>query len=228
MKKTIAILCLSLMGMSHVSLQAQRKKNKEAEAAKPPAVPAAAANPASIAEKVKKCKKIDGLFTLYRDTTNGSLLMLIKKEQINKEFIYFSYVENGNTTTGHNKGTFRDNKIFTIRKYYNQIEFITQNTSFYFDPANAISRSADANITKAIMSSEKVVAADESKGEYLIEADNLFLTETLYQIKRGGMPAPGTFNLGMLSKSKTRYDNIRNVHDSPSTSRVLLLLDKSR
>lgn len=225
MKKSLLLICLSIIGISPVALQAQRKKDKEAEAVKPAIAPPATA---SIADKVKKCKKIEGLFTLYRDTTSGSLMMLIKKDQINKEFIYFSYVENGNTTTGHNKGTFRDNKIFTIKKYYNQIEFITQNTSFYFDPSNAISKSADANITNAVMSSEKVVASDESKGEYLIEADNLFLTETLYQIKRGGMPSPGVFNLGMLSKSKTRYDNIRNypentdivvryVYDDPSS-----------
>ena len=66
---------------------------------KQPEPPAAAPKPAAatIAEKVKKCKKIDGLFTLYRDTTTGSLMMLIKKYQLNSEFIYFSYVENGNT-----------------------------------------------------------------------------------------------------------------------------------
>jgi hypothetical protein len=166
----------------------------------------------TIAEKVKKCKKIDGLFTLYRDTTNGSLMMLIKKYQLNSEFIYFSYVENGNTTTGHNKGTFRDNKIFTISKYYNQIEFITKNTSFYFDPSNPISKAADANVTNAVMASEKIVVADEVKGEYLIEADNIFLSETLYQIKRAST-GPG-FNLGGLSKTKTKYQSVKNYPEN--------------
>jgi hypothetical protein len=227
-KNNMKIISHSLMLASACLLQmsafAQKKDEKAAEAPKP-AAPATA----TIADKVKKCKKIDGLFTLYRDTTNGSMLMLVKKDQLNKEFIYFSYIENGNTTTGHNKGTFRDNKVFKISKYYNQLEFTTQNTSFYFDPANPISKAADANITQAVMASEKVVAADEAKGEYLIEADNLFLTETLYQIKRASLPASfQTFNLGMLSKSKTRYQNVRNypentdiivkyVYDDPSS-----------
>ena len=216
-----ALWCFQQDGFS----QKNKKDEKPAEAPKP----VASAMP-GISDKVKKCKKTDGLFTLYRDTTNGSLMMLVKKEQLNKEFIYFSYIENGNTTTGHNKGTFRDNKVFKISRYYNQLEFTTQNTSFYFDPANSISKAADANIANALMASEKIVAVDEAKGEYLIEADNLFLTETLYQIKRSSMipPPPGAFNLGMLSKSKTRYQNVRNypentdiivkyVYDDPSS-----------
>jgi hypothetical protein len=181
---------------------------------KKPEPPAAAPKPAvtTIAEKVKKCKKIDGLFTLYRDTTTGSLMMLIKKYQLNSEFIYFSYVENGNTTTGHNKGTFRDNKIFTISKYYNQIEFITKNTTFYFDPSNPISKAANANVTNAVMASEKIIVADEVKGEYLIEADNIFLSETLHQIKRAST-GPG-FNLGGLSKTKTKYQSVKNYPEN--------------
>lgn len=229
MKKILYLICLSIIGGQTTLSVAQRKKDTAPEPPKAPVVPAASQGPATIADKVKKSKKIDGLFTLYRDTTNGSLLMLVKKSQLEKEYIYFSYIENGNTTTGHNKGTFRDNKVFKIKKYYNQIEFINQNNNFYFNPSNPISKAANSNISNAIMSSEKIVAADESKGEYLIEADNIFLTENLYQIKRGGaMPMPGTFNLGMLSKTKTRYENIKNypentdivvryVYDDPSS-----------
>ena len=217
-QKTITAICLLASMQFSV---AEAKKKKPVEAPKP-------ANPvASIADKVKKCKKIDGLFTLYRDTTNGSMMMVIKRSQFNKSFIYFSYVENGNTTTGHNRGTFRDNKVFSISRYFNQIEFTTQNSNFYFDPNNAISRAKDANITNALMASEKIIVADEAKGEYLIEADNIFLTEALYQIKQSSF-MPGMFNLGMLSKSKSKYQSVKNypentdvvvkyVYDDPSS-----------
>ncbi|MBI3234400.1 MAG: hypothetical protein HYZ42_10225, partial [Bacteroidetes bacterium] len=49
----------------------------------------------TIADKTKACKKFEGLFNIYQDTTNGSLMMGIKKEQIGKEYIYFAYTENG-------------------------------------------------------------------------------------------------------------------------------------
>lgn len=217
MIRTISLIVLTL-GLCTYSgdAHAQRRKDKKkGEPAKPAAAAPAPQGPVTISDKVKKCKKTEGLFTLYRDTTTGSVMMLIKKTQIDKEFIYFSYIENGNTTTGHNKGTFRDNKVFTIRRYFNQIEFITQNTNFYFDPNNPIARSSNSNISNAVMSSEKIVAADEAKGEYLIDADNLFLSETLYQIKRGSMMPPGMgFNLGGLSKTKTRYEQIRNYPEN--------------
>ncbi|MES2618197.1 MAG: zinc-dependent metalloprotease [Bacteroidota bacterium] len=208
MKKLHLLLLVAASTFSSTAIYAQKKDDK---AVVEPAKPAAPAS-ATIADKVKRCKKIDGLFTLYRDTTSGTLFLLIKKDQLNKEFIYFSYVENGNTTTGHNKGTFRDNKIFKINKYYNQLEFITQNTGFYFDEKSNLSKAADANISNAIMASEKIVATDEAKGEYLIEADNLLLSEVLYQIKTPTSPAMAgqSFNLGMLSRSKTRYQSIKN------------------
>lgn len=226
MKKSNFLLIAAAFLFSAPLAQAQKKGDPV-----PPETPkpATAPNPATIAEKTKKAKRIPGLFTLYRDTVSGSLMMLIKKDQLNKEYIYFSYVENGNTTTGHNKGTFRDNKIFSIQKYYNQLEFVISNTSFYFNPDNAISKAADANISRAVMLSEKILAMDESKGEYLIDADNIFLTEAIYQVKRPSSPMGGpSFNLGQLSKSKTRYENIRNypentdivvryIYDDPSS-----------
>lgn len=210
--KLPALFALFLLVCQQQPAYAQRKRDKHkddkpVEAPKPPAQ-----STASISDKVKKCKKIDGLFTLYRDTASGSLMMLVKKEQFDKEYIYFSYIENGNTTTGHNKGTYRDNKVFKLSRYYNQIEFITQNTSFYFSPSNPMAKAADANVENAVMASEKIVAMDEAKGEYLIEADNIFLTEALYQVKHTIMGPPGmpVFNLGMLSKNKTHYENIKN------------------
>lgn len=224
MKNIQFILAIMIIATSNLTL-AQKNKDQTPEATKSatPVTP-------TIADKVKKCKKIEGLFTLYRDTTNGSVLMLIKKQQLDKPYIYFSYIENGNTTTGHNRGTFRDNKIFKINKYYNQLEFTNINTNFYFDKNNAISKAADANITNALMTSEKIVALDESKGEYLIEADNIFLSEVFYQIKSPSSGAFGMqqFNLGMLSKSKTRYQQVKNypantdiivkyVYDDPSS-----------
>ena len=93
---------------------AQRKKGDEK--------PAAAELPkkAGIAEKTKACKKYDGLFPMFQDTTNGSLYFIVKKEHLAKTFIYFSYTENGVVDAGHFRGSFRDNKVFTIRKYFDR------------------------------------------------------------------------------------------------------------
>lgn len=215
MIRTLSLIVLSGVCLYSHDLSAQKRKKKKPEQAA--SVSPKPQGPMTIADKTKKCRKYEGLFTLYQDTTTGSVYMLVKKSQVGKEFIYFSYIENGNTTTGHNKGTFRDNKVFKLSKYFNQIEFTTQNTSFYFDPNNAISRASNSNIVNAVMSSEAILAFDESKEEFLISADNIFLTEALYQIKRGMQMPPGMaggFNLGGLSKTKTHFERIKSYPEN--------------
>lgn len=227
MKKTLIYsiaVCVALSSVSSSSFAKRKKKETPAPAAEAPKKDAKK----SIKETVKAAKMKDGLFALYQDTTNGSVFMKIKKDQLNKEFIYFNYSENGAVSAGYFKGAFRDNEIFSIRKYYDKIEFVKENTSYFFDPNNAISKSSDANINKPILASLKIVAEEGS--DYLIKADELFLIESLSQIKPSPNPnaRPGaSFNLGTLSKEKTKFASLRNypkntdivveyVYDNPS------------
>lgn len=208
----ILLLCTALLftqcsgskkGASSAKAAAAKKKKGEASA--------------SIKSKTKKCEKIEGLFTLYRDTTTGKAYMVIKKDQLDKEFIYFNYAENGLVLTGHFRGAYRDNQVFTVRKHYNNIEFVKENTSFYFNPDNAISKAADANISPSILVSEKIIAEDTSTGEYLVDADKIFISEQLNKITPTPFPGPMAarmFKLGRMSKTKSRYENIRNYPEN--------------
>ncbi|MGI9141307.1 MAG: zinc-dependent metalloprotease [Gemmatimonadaceae bacterium] len=173
----------------------------------------AAAAPAkkTIASATKTSRKVDGLFSLYQDTANGSLHMVVKKDQLGKEFIYFMHVVDGVTSAGYFRGAFANNDVFSIRKNYNKIEFVTQNTAFYFDPASPLARAASANISPSVVSVQEIVAEDADS--YLVKVDDIFLTEALAQVKPSPNPnaRPGQdFNLGSLSKSKTRYVSVRN------------------
>ena len=201
MIKQISILTLSVL----ISVGAYAKK-KPAEAPKPQTPKA------SIAEKVKACKKQDGLFPLYQDTTNGAMYLLVKKDLLNKKFIYFSYTENGVVAAGHFRGSFRDNMVFTIKRYFDRVEFIEQNTEFYFDTANAISKAADANISNAVLVSQKILA--EENGNILLDANAIFLGENMSQIKPTPFPGPmGQMSLlGMLNKEKSKYIKTRNYN----------------
>ncbi|MCL9980415.1 MAG: zinc-dependent metalloprotease [Bacteroidia bacterium] len=192
------------------STWAQFKSKKEEKTATPQAQdqPAKGKKTETIDNKVKGCDTIAGLFTLYRDTTSGELFMQISPEQLNKEFIHFTYTENGVLEAGHHRGAYRGSRIFKIVRKYESIEFIQQNTSFYFDPKNNVSKSANANISEAILAHEKIVAKDKS-GNLLIAADELFLSEQLHQVVEGGRPGRG-FELGRLAKGKTQYEKIKN------------------
>lgn len=183
----------------------------------------------TVESKTKSCKKFDGLFTIYQDTTNGSAYLLLKKDMIGKEYIYFSYAENGLARVGLNRGSFRSNEVFSINRYYDRIEMAFENTAFYFDPKMALAKSAQANISKAVLFSEKIVAEDSAKGTILLDATSLLLDENFDPVKPNVPPALASFffNLGRLNKAKSKYVSIRSypkntdvvvdlVYDNPS------------
>ena len=137
-------------------------------------------------EALKNKKEIPGLFALYQDLENGKLHMLIKEDQLGKEYIHFVHGLNGQLNAGVFKGNYRGARIFKLNRYFNRIEFEVQNNSFYFDPSSPLSKSSDANISTAILASSNVIA--EKDGTILIGIDNVFLSEALHQIPRGTTP----------------------------------------
>ena len=176
----------------------------------------------SVRDKTASSKKIPGLFTIYQDTTTGTVLLYITKEQLEKEFIYQSFSMGGPPELFLNRNMIRVTWIFALRKTFNKIEFIKQNTNYYYDPANAISKSANADVSEAIFYSEKVMAADADG--YLINADGLFLSEKLDPIKPFLSPtvAPGAvFNLGNLNVAKSNYLKLRSF---PKNTDVIVSL----
>jgi len=217
-QKMVKLFCLAIMlsvFLAPQNIEAQRKKkNKkgDTEIPKPPKK----AKEKTIKDLIKSSKEIDGLFKIYQDTITGSIQMLVSEDQIGKEFIHFAQVANGVVDARLFRGRFGGEKVFKINKYFNKLEFVTQNTSFYFDPDNALSRSKDANMSEGNMASMKIEAHDKEKGLYLINADDLFLKETLGQIKPPRFPnqKPTAFTLGNLDKNKTKINAIRNYPEN--------------
>ncbi len=200
---------ISLIAIAFLIVASCATKKKPVASAAP-----MAPKTSSIADKIKSCKKKEGLFPLYQDTVTGNVFMIVKKEQLDKEYIYFSYTVDGVVAAGHFRGSFRDNKVFTIKRYFDKLEFVVQNTGYYFDKNNPISKAANANISNAILVNQKIVAEDAKKGEMLLDASAIFLSESMCQVKPSpffGLP-PGfqMFSLGGLSREKTKFTSLRN------------------
>jgi len=162
----------------------------------------------TIEDLTKSSRAFKGLFTVYQDTTTGDLQLLIKENQIGKEYIYFTQTLDGVLAAGHFRGYFRDNRVFSIQKYFDRIEIVSENTSYYFNPENALSKAEQANISPSILVSEKIEAYDDSTQTYLIKADNIFLSETLHRVNH--TQSSKGFSLGKLSKAKTKTKAIKN------------------
>ena len=162
-----------------------------------------------IKDKVKDFESYKGLFTIYQNPKDGQTYLEIQKDQVGKEFIYFSYIENGIVGAFSFRGQYRGSKTFSIQKHFNKIEFVEENTSYYFDPENALSRAKDANISKATLLSQKVEAEDSLKTAYLIKADPIFLAENVELVKPVYPKQFKGYRLGKRSKNKSKYVRIK-------------------
>jgi Met-zincin/Domain of unknown function (DUF5117) len=192
-----------------------------AQKATPPASPEktdtakAAPKKPTLADKTKGQTKNAGLFTLFQDTTTGSVQLYIRKDQLGKEFIYQSFSISGPTTLFLNQSMHRSNLVFKIKKAYDKLEFAIVNTALYYDKNNPISKTAEVDKPEAIFFSEKY-SIEDSLG-YLVNADALFISEKLDAVKPNMPPGPMSsmiFNLGMLNTSKSKYAQLRSFQDN--------------
>ncbi|TDU70626.1 uncharacterized protein DUF5117 [Prosthecobacter fusiformis] len=173
--------------------------------------PTVTAKRKTLAEVTRGHQHITGLFEFYLDRDKGTLHLYVKKDQLGPEFIYFNQTMDGVVQAGHNRGQYGDERIFRIARTFERIEFIAENTAFYFDPQNPLSRAAKANTSHAVMASESIVA-DDANG-YLISATNLFLRESLLMIKPIGSEGNKAV-LGKLSETKTKMQKINGYPDN--------------
>ncbi|QNM87023.1 zinc-dependent metalloprotease [Polaribacter pectinis] len=206
-------LTLTILGVQDSNAQFWKKKKDKKETVKktPPKKKGK-----SIKDLTKSSKKIEGLFTIFQDTITGSVKLLVKKDQLNKDFIYFSQIADGVVEAGQFRGAYQGSTVFNLKKFFNRLEFIAPNTAFYFDKNNAISKSSEANISDAVVAAGKILAEDEKTGEFLIDADGLFLSETFTRVKRPRFPgsSPLAFSLGRFDKGKSKVEEIKNYPEN--------------
>jgi hypothetical protein len=167
-----------------------------------------------IKDKVKDYQVFEGLFKIYQNQEDGSTYLEIDKSQLDKEFIYFNHVQDGVVGTFFFRGQYRGSKIFTIRKYFDKIEFVEENNDYYFDPENALYRAKDANISPAVLISMKIEATDSLESAYLVKADGLFLGEDVEMLKPAYPRTYQGYKLGRLNKDKSKLLSIRNYPEN--------------
>lgn len=165
----------------------------------------------TVADKTKGNTKHEGLFTIYQDTATGSTQLYIKKDQLDKEFIYQSFSINGPTSLFLHQSMHRANLVFKISRAYDKIEFQIVPTDFWYDKNNAVSKSANTDKSETVFYSDKF-SVEDSLG-YLVSGDAIFISEKLDPVKPASLPSffgPSlSFGLGMLNQSKSKYNAIR-------------------
>lgn len=166
-----------------------------------------------IDEVTKACARIDGLFTLYTDTVKGTSWMAIPDSMLEREFIYFSVIDDGVAESGYTRGSYGNSKIISFHKYFDRIEVHTENTNYHFDPDSPLARAAEANINTPVLASLKIEGVDSTKTVHLVSGDGLFLQEDFEMVKRPSRK-PGEGVLGKLSREKSKIHSINNYPEN--------------
>ena len=170
---------------------------------------------ATIASLTENSDTHEGFFTLFADREDGTIRMLIEKDRIGDEFIYFSTVQDAPVASGQyrgNTGVWANSGVVAIERQFGSLRFVQQNTAFHFDADSPLSRASDANISPAVLAVADILAEDEDSGALLVDAGALFLGDSFMQLKPSPNPEAGdtpSFDLGGLSADKTRFTGVR-------------------
>ena len=167
--------------------------------------------PLTLEDYVDGMEAFDGLFTLYQDPETGSLSMAIHQSQLNTEFLYYAFIEDGVADAFNQRGMPVTEYVIEIKQYFDRIDFVKKNTSFYIDEKSTLSNGGYANISDSVLASIYVEATSESGEIVLINADELFQTEKLAQITFNldpDSPAYTQFDIGQLNLDKSSYTHI--------------------
>ena len=167
---------------------------------------------ASYADVIEGDNAYEGLFTFYRDTESGDVTLSLKPEQLDQEYIYFIHIEDGVVDAGSFRGAYGPRFVFIMERRFDKVAIVRENTAFYFDPENAISRASEANIARAVLAVQDIIAEDEETGAILIEADSLFLSEAWTQLSPSRDPDAdprSAFTVGEFDPAKSQILNLR-------------------
>lgn len=212
--KRIVLLMAGLMLFTATDSFAQDKKKKKDKGKKGKTeVKEEKKEEDKFGDITKKCVKSEGLFTIWRDTTSGKTYLEVREDQLGKEYIYFNHIADGVMEAGYFRGAYGGSKIISFNKFYERIDIYQENTRYYFDPNNELSKAANANINRPLLASEKTEAVSKDKKKFLIDGDAIFLSEKFQLVKYPSSPGSPSV-LGSLSSGKTRIDNINNYPEN--------------
>ena len=158
----------------------------------------------------------EGLIDVYRNDEDGKVYFLIKKDQLEKEFIYFAHILDGIVEAGTWRGNYLDNGIIKFIKYFDQIRIDRVNTAYVFDETNPLSKSKNANISNSLIDSLKIQKTSETEDKFLIEVTSLLLSENLSKITVAPYKEDPkeSFKIGSISKNKSSINAVLNYPEN--------------
>ncbi|MEM8935236.1 MAG: zinc-dependent metalloprotease [Pseudomonadota bacterium] len=182
----------------------------------------------------------EGLFTLHKVANSELIFMEIAENQLDREFILFSYVENGIDGLGFSpvgRGDYRRAQIIKFQLYNNNIDVTFVQSRFSFSPASPLARSQEAFIRPSIVESLSIIRLskdDNGDARYLIELSEIFDSQTFETVLSrsvSGFSRPSDFRVAAIRGYERNSDFVIDYlfrSNSPSRRPAVGALGDSR
>ena len=137
---TIALLCMGLMTATFATeAHAQRGKKSKKKAKQRPPKDARTKTPSSPLMRSSKTVRRWTVCYAYTDTVKGSSYLAIPDSMMEREFIYFSHVDDGVAEAVHAR-KLPEQQGHSFHKHFDRIELHAENTNYYFDQDSPLAK----------------------------------------------------------------------------------------
>jgi hypothetical protein len=134
-------------------------------------------------EVVKDMEKIEGLFTFYRKADENKVLLELRPDQLDKDYIYSSKTEQAVGEKGLYGTIMMDEFLFQWRRMGKRVQFVRRNLNFRANPGSPEGRAVEKSFSDSIMTSAKLQSKPHpDRNSVLIDLNEIFLASDIHGI----------------------------------------------
>lgn len=185
----------------------------------PPAIPSMGLK--SFAETIKGYEIIQGLFTFYRNTDEGKVLMEINPSQFETTFL-LSVSRSAAEGWMFDSGAMLGRVPCMFRKVGNLVQFLHQNVYFRADQGAAIQRAIERGVTHSIIGSTRILSQPHpERKSILIDASDIYVQD-IDQVGSPPMPQFGVMpTMYMFDRGNSYFGSIKSFPENTEFETVL-------
>lgn len=132
-------------------------------------------------EVVKDMEKIEGLFTFYRKADENKVLVELPPDQLDRDYIYSSKIEQGTGERGVYGTIMQDEFVVRWQRLGKRVQFVRRNLNFRARSGSPEERAVRNSFSDAVLASGKIVSLPHPERQsVLVDLRDIFLATDLH------------------------------------------------
>jgi hypothetical protein len=124
---------------------------------------------------IRDAKKIEGLFTIYRNEKTGRVFAEIMPEQLEQNHLMVMTLESAIGEKGLYSGLPLGDFLFRLRRVNNNLQFVVPNTYFRADRGTPMDRSIERSFSDSVLQTLPIRSIHDKRKSLLVELNPLLL-----------------------------------------------------